>query len=78
KDVTLEQPGEDGELRWKVHADEVIYSPDQQTAEIVNPDGELFQDGKVIYRVRADRGCKSPRRRELSNAIPRLRQVVPG
>ncbi|MEO0826491.1 MAG: LPS export ABC transporter periplasmic protein LptC [Cyanobacteria bacterium J06639_16] len=56
KDVTLEQPGEDGELRWKVHADEVIYSPDQQTAEIVNPDGELFQDGKVIYRVRADRG----------------------
>lgn len=56
KDVTLEQPDEDGQLRWKVNADEVIYSPDQQTAEIINPDGELFQDGKVIYRVSADRG----------------------
>lgn len=56
KDVTLEQPDESGELRWRVHADEVIYSPDQQTAEIINPDGELFQDGKVIYRVKADRG----------------------
>ncbi|MEM6425113.1 MAG: LPS export ABC transporter periplasmic protein LptC [Cyanobacteria bacterium P01_D01_bin.128] len=56
KDVTLEQPDETGSLLWRVHADEVRYSPDQQTAEVINPDGELFQDGEVIYRVRANRG----------------------
>ncbi|MFE4104701.1 LPS export ABC transporter periplasmic protein LptC [Almyronema epifaneia] len=56
KDVTLEQPDEDGNLLWRVHADEVTYSPDQKVATVINPDGELFQDGEVIYRVKADRG----------------------
>ncbi|NJM85775.1 MAG: LPS export ABC transporter periplasmic protein LptC [Leptolyngbyaceae cyanobacterium RM2_2_21] len=56
KDVTLEQPDEDGNLLWRVHADEVTYSPDQKVAVVTNPDGELFQDGEPIYRVKADRG----------------------
>ncbi|NEQ30591.1 MAG: LPS export ABC transporter periplasmic protein LptC [Leptolyngbya sp. SIO4C5] len=56
KDVTLEQPDENGDLLWRVHADEVTYSPDQKVAKVTNPDGELFQDGQVIYRVKADRG----------------------
>ncbi|WP_346290549.1 LPS export ABC transporter periplasmic protein LptC [Sphaerothrix gracilis] len=56
KDVTLEQPDENGNLLWRVHADEVTYSPDQKVAKVTNPDGELFQDGQVIYRVKADRG----------------------
>lgn len=56
RDVTLEQPDENGQLLWRVKGEEVTYSPDQEVAHIKRPDGELFQDGKVIYRVKADRG----------------------
>ncbi|HEY9761865.1 MAG TPA: LPS export ABC transporter periplasmic protein LptC [Trichocoleus sp.] len=56
RDVTLEQPDEDGKLLWRVKGKEVTYSPDKQQAQIKQPDGELFQDGEFIYRVKADRG----------------------
>ncbi len=56
RDVTLEQPGDDGLLLWRVKGDEVTYSTDQQVAFITRPDGDLFQDGEVIYRVIADKG----------------------
>ncbi|PSN17934.1 LPS export ABC transporter periplasmic protein LptC [filamentous cyanobacterium CCP5] len=56
RDVTLEQPDENGQLLWRVKGDEVTYSPDRQVAYVTSPDGELFQDGKVIYRVQADTG----------------------
>ena len=56
KDVTLEQPDENGQLLWRVHGDQVTYSPDQKTAKILKPDGELFQDGNLVYRVKADIG----------------------
>ncbi len=56
RDVTLEQPDENGELLWRVHAETVTYSPDQQTADITRPEGELYLDGKIIYRVTARRG----------------------
>ena len=56
RDVTLEQPDETGQLLWRVHGDKVTYSPDQQIAKIQNPDGELFQDGELVYRVKADTG----------------------
>ncbi|MGD1908357.1 MAG: LPS export ABC transporter periplasmic protein LptC [Leptolyngbyaceae cyanobacterium] len=55
-DVTLEQPDENGELLWRVHAETVTYSPDQQTAEVTHPEGELYLDGEMIYRVTARRG----------------------
>lgn len=55
-DVTLEQPDENGQLLWRVHGDQVTYSPDQQMARIQNPNGELFQDGNLVYRVKADTG----------------------
>ena len=55
-DVTLEQPDENGQLLWRVHGDKVTYSPDQKTAKIQRPDGELFQDGNLVYRVKADTG----------------------
>jgi LPS export ABC transporter protein LptC len=56
RDVTLEQPDETGQLLWRVRGEEVTYSPDRQVAQIKNPDGELFQDGEIIYRVQAEQG----------------------
>ncbi|PSR16461.1 LPS export ABC transporter periplasmic protein LptC [filamentous cyanobacterium CCP3] len=56
RDVTLEQPDDDGLLLWRVKGDEVTYSTDQQVAFITRPDGDLFQDGEVIYKVVADTG----------------------
>ncbi|MBT9311456.1 LPS export ABC transporter periplasmic protein LptC [Leptothoe kymatousa] len=56
KDVTLEQPGENGGLLWRVKAKEATYSPDRRLASLKSPEGELFQDGKVIYKVKADQG----------------------
>ncbi|MGB3312723.1 MAG: LPS export ABC transporter periplasmic protein LptC [Nodosilinea sp.] len=56
RDVTLEQPDEQGQLLWRVKGDEVTYSTDQQVAFITQPDGDLFQDGEVIYKVIADTG----------------------
>jgi LPS export ABC transporter protein LptC len=55
-DVTLEQPDENGELLWRVQAETVTYSPDQQTATVTRPKGELYLDGEIIYRVTARRG----------------------
>ncbi len=56
RDVTLEQQDENGRLVWKVYAQEVTYSPDNEYAQLVRPEGELFQDGVIIYRVSAERG----------------------
>ncbi|NEQ50890.1 MAG: LPS export ABC transporter periplasmic protein LptC [Leptolyngbya sp. SIO3F4] len=56
KDVTLEQPDDSGGLLWRVEAEEATYSPDRRLASLKAPEGELFQDGKVIYKVKADQG----------------------
>lgn len=56
KDVTLEQQDESGQLLWKVDAEEVTYSPNQEIANLSNLNGELYQDGELLYRVRADNG----------------------
>ena len=56
RDVTLEQQDDDGQLLWKVDAEEVTYSANQQVANLVNPEGEFYQDGELLYRVKADRG----------------------
>lgn len=56
KDVTLEQPDENGDLLWKVKAQEVSYSPDQKIADIRKIDGEFYEEGEIAYRVTADRG----------------------
>lgn len=54
--ITLEQADEAGKVMWKVKAEQVTYSPDQKIAEVTNPDGELYQDGKAVYQVQAQRG----------------------
>lgn len=56
KDVTLEQPDDNGVLLWRVEAKEATYSPDRRLASLKLPEGELFQDGEVIYQVKADQG----------------------
>lgn len=56
RNVTLEQPDENGVLLWRVNGEEVTYSSDRQVALITRPDGELFQDGEAIYNVVADTG----------------------
>ncbi len=56
KDVTLEQPDDNGGLLWRVKAKEATYSPDRRLASLKSPEGELFQDGKLVYQVKADQG----------------------
>jgi LPS export ABC transporter protein LptC len=55
-DVTLEQADEKGKLWWKVKAKQARYSKDQKTATIEAPKGELFQDGKLVFKVEAQKG----------------------
>jgi LPS export ABC transporter protein LptC len=54
--ITLEQPDEQGRTLWKVKAEEATYSPDQKVANVRNPDGDIYQDGKPIYHIRAQQG----------------------
>ena len=54
--VTLEQPDEDGTLLWRLKAASVTYVPETQRAELLELEGEFFQDGEVIYTVEADEG----------------------
>lgn len=54
--ITLEQADDAGKVMWKVKAEQVTYSPDQKVAEVTNPDGELYQEGKAVYRVQGEKG----------------------
>lgn len=54
--ITLEQANANGEVLWRVDAEQATYSQDQKVAEIINPEGELFQDGNLVFNVKADRG----------------------
>jgi LPS export ABC transporter protein LptC len=56
RDVTLQQPDENGVLLWRLQAETVTYSPDREVAVVTRPVSELFQDGEVIYNVTADQG----------------------
>ncbi|KPQ34267.1 MAG: Lipopolysaccharide-assembly, LptC-related protein [Phormidesmis priestleyi Ana] len=54
--VTLEQPDENGKLLWRLKAESVTYSPDNQKATLKGLNGEFFQAGETIYTVVADEG----------------------
>jgi LPS export ABC transporter protein LptC len=54
--ITLQQADDDGKPLWKVKADQATYSPDRKLAQVTNPQGELYKDGKPIYRVQAQNG----------------------
>ncbi len=53
-DVTLEQADEVGRPIWKVRAKTAKYTKDKQIGQAESPYGELYQDGKVVYQIKAD------------------------
>lgn len=55
-DVVLEQQDDNGQLLWRVKTTEVSYSSDNATANVASPEGELYKDGQLLYRVKADSG----------------------
>ena len=55
-DVTLEQVNESGQVLWKVRSPTAHYNDKQKITYAQTPDGELFQEGKLIYRIRAKKG----------------------
>lgn len=54
--ITLKQADDQGQTLWEIEADQATYSQDQQVAKVENPKGELFQDGKAIFRISAQGG----------------------
>ncbi|MEB3885488.1 LPS export ABC transporter periplasmic protein LptC [Lyngbya sp. CCY1209] len=55
-DVVLEQADEEGQLLWRVRAKQASYSPDNKVATVIEPQGELFADGKLRYQIEGDTG----------------------
>jgi LPS export ABC transporter protein LptC len=54
--ITLEEADDQGKTLWKVKAAEALYTPDQKIAKVKSPTGQLYQDGKPIYRIQAKTG----------------------
>jgi LPS export ABC transporter protein LptC len=54
--VSLDQSDRDGRPVWKVKAERAVYSQDKKIARVEKASGNLFQDGKVVLQVSADRG----------------------
>jgi LPS export ABC transporter protein LptC len=54
--LALEQADEQGRLLWRVKAQEGVYTQDKKTAQVKIPNGELYQDGRVVYQVQAKEG----------------------
>ncbi|MEA5621113.1 LPS export ABC transporter periplasmic protein LptC [Cronbergia sp. UHCC 0137] len=52
--VALEQFDETGRPIWKVKAKQAKYTKEKQIAQAEKPNGELYQDGKVVYNIKAD------------------------
>jgi LPS export ABC transporter protein LptC len=53
--VALEQFDETGKPIWKVKAKEAKYTTDKQMGQAQSPEGELYQDGKVVYQIKAEK-----------------------
>jgi LPS export ABC transporter protein LptC len=54
--ITIEQPDEKGQTLWKVKAKTAVYTPDKSSAKVTGPYGQLYQDGKPIYKIQANEG----------------------
>ncbi|TAE53795.1 MAG: LPS export ABC transporter periplasmic protein LptC [Nostocales cyanobacterium] len=52
--VALEQFDEQGKPIWKVQAKQAKYTKEQEIGEAKNPQGELYQDGQVVYTIKAE------------------------
>ncbi len=53
--VALEQFDEKGQPIWKVNAKQAKYTKEKQIGEAENPYGELYQDGKIVYKITAQK-----------------------
>jgi LPS export ABC transporter protein LptC len=53
-DVSIEQADEAGQPLWKVQAKKAKYTKEKQIGQAENPYGELYQDGKIVYQIKAD------------------------
>jgi LPS export ABC transporter protein LptC len=56
QNVTLEQSDEAGQVIWKIRSNTVTYTQDNQQAELEKVIGNIFQDGKLIFKIQADQG----------------------
>ncbi|MFM7363036.1 MAG: LPS export ABC transporter periplasmic protein LptC [Cuspidothrix sp.] len=52
--VVLEQFDEAGKPVWQVKAQSAKYTTEKQIGQAQNPEGELYQDGKVVYQIKAE------------------------
>ncbi|NET28880.1 LPS export ABC transporter periplasmic protein LptC [Okeania sp. SIO1I7] len=55
-DVTLEEASEEGQMLWRVKSQRASYLQNQELIRVTKPEGELFQDGKVTYKITALQG----------------------
>lgn len=55
-DVTLEEASEAGEMLWRVKSKQAAYVKDQELVRVTKPEGELFRDGKLAYKITALQG----------------------
>ena len=53
--VALEQFDEKGQPIWKVNAKQAKYTKEKQIGNAENPYGELYQDGKIVYKITAEK-----------------------
>jgi lipopolysaccharide export system protein LptA len=54
--ATLEQANAKGQTLWKIQVEKGQYTPDRQNATLVDIKGDFYQDGKVVLKVKADKG----------------------
>lgn len=55
-DLTLEQVDEKGQLLWVVKGKQATYTGEQKQATLTNPQGELYQNGKLVFKIEAQQG----------------------
>jgi LPS export ABC transporter protein LptC len=55
-DLTIEQVDEKGQLLWVVKGKQATYSGDQKQATLKNPQGEWYQNGKLVFKLEAQQG----------------------
>jgi LPS export ABC transporter protein LptC len=53
-DGSLEQFDDTGRPIWKINAKRAKYNKEQKLGKLESPDGELYQDGKLVYKVTSD------------------------
>lgn len=55
-DLTLEQVDEKGQLLWVVKGKQATYTGEQKQATLTDPQGELYQNGKLVFKIAAKQG----------------------